>query len=321
MRDRTIVDDRYRSILQKAVRRGHTELVYTVSALIESLGPHSSAWFEKRTAAIVLSECWPLGREMVFTKGFHSKVAALIRVAGAYKARDAAGLGFLAYALARGDSSVLGQPAEDGALNRIAQGIRHSAEFWDWIASQRADEAGRDLAANASRYKEGGRPHDKAVVQAAAYLAVCSSPPEIEPAPAAESAFPFWVVFDRHTSEGKRALQDIARDLHIPLPQLEWSFFFFEGAIANADVPAPWWQRYCQWHFDRIGLRKDEAHLIWEPARIQVAEALAEESLRLQTDIYRWKLAHLEAVETLKRQVELFARGINTMPRNQPKLF
>jgi hypothetical protein len=316
-----VVDDRYRSILQKAVRRGHTELVYTASALIESLGAHSAAWFEKRTAAIVLGECWPLGREMVFTRGLHSKVAALIRVACACKTRDAAGLGYLAYALAQGDSSVLGHSADDQALKLIARGIRHPVDFWDWISNQPADQRGKTLATNASRYRDGGRPHDKAVVQAAAYLAVSSSPPEIEPAPGAGSAFPFWVVFDRHTSEGKRALQDIARDLHIPLPQLEWSFFFFEGAIANADAPAPWWQRYCQWHFDRIGLCPEEAHLIWEPAKVQLAEALAEESLRLQTDLYRWKLGHLERVETLKRQVELFTSRINTVPRNQPKLF
>jgi hypothetical protein len=321
MKDRIRVDDRYRSILQKAVRRGRTDLVYTVSALIESLGTHSSTWFVNRSAAIVFGECWPLGREMVFTRGYHSKVAALIRVANARKARDAAGLGFLAYALSQGDSSVLDQATDDRYLKVIAKATRHPADFWDWISKQPTDDRSRSLIANAGRYRDGGRPHDRAVVQAAAYLAMTFSPEDPGPAPGGESTFPFWVVFDRHTSEGKRVLRDVARDLHIPLPQLEWSFFFFEGAVANADAPSPWWQRYCRWHFDRIGLRPEEAHLIWEPAKGQIADALAEESLRLQTDLYRWKLAHLERVETLKRQVELFTSRLGEVPRDQARLF
>ncbi len=321
MKDRVRVDDRYRSLLQKAVRRGRTDWVYTVSALIENLGTPTDTWFEKRSAAIVFGECWPAGRDMVFTRGFHSKVAALVRVAGARKARDASGLGFMAYALSKGDVSVLNQTADDRALKVIAKAIRHPDDFWNWISSQPGDDRSRSLIASAGRYRDGGRPHDKAVVQAAAYLALGASPEEPELAPKGEFIFPFWVVFDRHTSEGKRVLRDVARDLHIPLPQLEWCFFVFEGAVANCEAPSPWWQRYCRWHFDRIGLSAAEAHLIWEPARLQIADALAEDSHRLQTDLYRWKLAHRERVETLKRQVELFAGHIGEVPKDQPSLF
>ena len=320
-KDPSAVDDRFRSLLQKAVRRGHPELICTVSALIENLNIHSRAWFEKRAAFIVFSECWPLGREMVFTKRFPSKVAALIRVARAHKARDAAGLGLLAYAFAKGDASVLNQSIDDRSVKLIAKATRHPADFWEWVSAQGADQRCQALVANAGRYREGGRPHDKAVVQAAAFLAVSSPLPDPTPAPAADAPFPHWVVFDRHTSEGKRALRDVARDLHIPLPQLEWCFYYFEGAAANAEAPSPWWRRYCQWHFERVGMREEEARLLWEPSRAQIADALAEDGRRLQNDIYRWKLANREQVDALKREVERFTSHIKELPRDQSQLF
>jgi hypothetical protein len=320
-RDRSAVDDRYRSLLQKVVRRGHPELVYTASALIESRGLHSKAWFEKRTACIVFGECWPLGGEMIFTKRFYSKVAALIRVTQARKARDATGLGFLAYALSREDSSVLNQTADDRAVKLVAKAIRHPEDFWEWASAQGTDAQRQAVIAHARRYGEGGRPHDKAVVQAAAYLAVSAPLPEPASAPAADAPFPYWVVFDRHTSEGQRVLRDVARDLHIPLPQLEWCFYYFEGAVANAEAISPWWRRYCQWHFERINLPEQEAHLLWDPAKAQIADALAEDSHRLQTEIYRWKLSSLERVEALRREVEWFFQHVKDLPRDQSKLF
>ena len=320
-KDPSAVDDRFRSLLQKAVRRGHPELICTVSALIENLNIHSRAWFEKRAAFIVFSECWPLGREMVFTKRFPSKVAALIRVARAHKARDAAGLGLLAYAFAKGDASVLNQSIDDRSVKLIAKATRHPADFWEWVSAQGADQRCQALVANAGRYREGGRPHDKAVVQAAAFLAVSSPLPDPTPAPAADAPFPHWVVFDRHTSEGKRALRDVARDLHIPLPQLEWCFYYFEGAAANAETTSPWWQRYCQWHFARVGMREEEARLLWAPSRDQIADALAEDGRRLQNEIYRWTLANREQVDALKREVERFTSHIKDVPRDQSQLF
>jgi hypothetical protein len=68
-------------------------------------------------------------------------------------------------------------------------------------------------------------------------------------------------------------------------------------------------------------MRKEEACLLWEPARAQILDALAEDSHRLQAEIYRWKLAHLERVAELKREVERFTRRIKDVPRDQTHLF
>ena len=88
IRGRTDIDPQYRSLLQKAARRGFTDLVYTASARIESLGQKQKNWYTAHAAIITFEECWPLGAQLVFNKRFHSKVAALVKVAGSTKARD-----------------------------------------------------------------------------------------------------------------------------------------------------------------------------------------------------------------------------------------
>jgi hypothetical protein len=321
MKARSPFDDRYRSLLQKAVRRGHVEWVYAASALIEHLSIHTEAWFEKRTAFIVFGDCWPLGAELAFTRKFHSKVAALIRVAQATKYRDATGLGFLGYALAHGDETVLEQDPDDRIVRLIAKAVRQPDDFWEWISTQTVDPPQAALIANARHYRDGGRPHDGAVVKAAAYLALSGTLPGPQPAASPASAFPYWVVFDRHTNEGQRALSDVARDLHMQLPQLEWCYYYFEGADTNAEHPSPWWQRYCRWNFRRIGLSPEEAFLLWEPARAQLIDALAGDGHRLQNELYRWKLANLERIDTLKRQVDYFIAHLDAQSRDQTQLF
>jgi hypothetical protein len=321
MKARSPIDDRYRSLLHKAVRRGHVEWVYAASALIEDLAIHTEAWFEKRTAFIVFGDCWPLGAELAFTRKFHSKVAALIRAAQATKFRDATGLGFLAYALAQGDATVLDQGPDDRIVRLIAKAVRQPDDFWEWISRQAADPPQAALIANARRYRDGGRPHDSAVVKAAAYLALSGAIPRPQPAASPSSAFPYWVVFDRHTNEGQRALRDVARDLHMQRPHLEWCYYYFEGAGTNGEHPSAWWRRYCRWNFRRIGLGPEEAFLLWEPARDQMIDALAGDGQRLQNELYRWKLKNLERIDTLKRQVDYFISHLDALTRDQTQLF
>jgi hypothetical protein len=321
MRDRPAEADRYRSLIQKAVRRGHTELIFTISAFIESEGLLPASWFDARSAVITFEECWPLGGELTFTKGVPSKVAALVRVAEAHKLRDATGLGFLAYTLGRGDASVLDGSADDKPIRLLAKATIHPPDYWSWIHEQHFSVQGKTLLTNALSCRAGERPHDKAVIQAAVYLALTAPFPEISPAAAQDLPFPFWVVFDRHTGEGRRALRDVARDLHIPLPQLEWVSFYFEGSVPNAEMPSAWWQKYCDWRFRRLALDPQEAHLIWEPAKAQIIEALREEGRSLQAEIYRWKLSNRERIEALRRRVMRFNDPIAAARQDQTTLF
>ena len=318
---RSRIEKRYRSLLQKAVRRGNVELVFTTSAFLESLGPKDRTWYRSQTAIITFEECWPLGTELIFNKKFHSKVAALIQVTRAAKARDATGLGYLAYALSQGDQTALPAGGDDKAIKIVASAIQRPDDFWQWISWQKTTNTEKTLLDNAVRFKNAGLPHDKAVVQAAAYLSVTSQLPDITAGQAPDPKFPYWIVFDNHTVVGRQVLRDIARDLHIPLQQLEWTYFYFEGAKTNGAITSKWWDLYCNWQFSKIDLAANEAHLLWDPAKAQVMEALAQESRQLKNDLYRWKLANSERIDSLKRQVQRYIDHRDEIQRDQRKLF
>ena len=321
IKSRSNIEARYRSLLQKAVRRGHADLVLTTSAFLESLGSREKNWYRTRTAIITFEECWPLGSELLFNRKFHSKVAALIKVTRSVKFRDAAGLGYLASALFEGDTAVLNGTSDDKHIKLIADAIKRPDDFWQWLASRKMTDEQTALVENARRFKQEGLPRDKAVIQAAAYLAVIEKIPTQNQLSPPDQAFPYWVAFDRHTPEGKLVLRDVARDLHIPPPQLEWTCFYFEGAQTNGEIPSNWWNRNCRYHFDKVGLPIEEAHLLWEPAKPQMIEALASYSRGLHKELYRWKLSNLKQVESLNRQVELFIEHFNEVHRDQMELF
>ena len=322
MKSRTNIEARYRSLLQKAVRRGNADIVYTASALLASLSPKEKNWYRTRTAIITFEECWPLGSQLIFNRKFHSKVAALIRVTRSMKSRDASGLGYLAQALADGDTSVLTGSPDDRHIKIVANAIKRPDDFWRWIDDQRkADEQTAALTANARRFRQEGSPRDRAVIQAAAYLALGAPLPDPKEILPTEQRFPYWVAFDRHTAEGHLVMKAVARDLHMALPQLEWTCFYFEGAQTNGEVPSKWWERHSQWYFDKIGLPVEEAHLLWNPARQQVIDGLAEDSRRLKNELYRWKIANLEKVQALERQVKLIVEHFEEVHRDQMDLF
>jgi hypothetical protein len=323
MADRTAKSvARYRSLLHKAVRRGYVELVLTTSALLDSLLPARSHWLRKRAVTIAFGECWPLAKALVFDSRLHSTVAWLVRSARASKQRDAAGLGYLAFRLARGDRSVLGHTPSDRHLNIVANAVARPDDFWRWIRSRKAiAPQNRDLLERAMKLKRSGGPRDRAVVKAAAYLATLADLPAAETAPAGKPPFPYWVVFDRHTPQGRRVFQDVARDLHLSLRQLEWVHFYFEGSACNGDQPSYWWHRLCAWQYQRVGLPEAESRLVWDPVRPHIVEALASDSRSLHRDLYRWKLRHLEQIHALRAEVELFIERSGRAGRTQQELF
>jgi len=318
---RSKIEKKYRSLLQKAVRRGNVDLVFTTSAFLQPLISADKNWYLNQTVIITFEECWPLATELIFNKKFHSKVAALIRLTRCAKARDATGLGYLAYALSQGDSSALDDSAEDKAIKIVANAIQRPDDFWQWINWQKKSAAEKILIDNAVRFKKAGLPHDNAVIQAAAYLTVTGQLCRPEPGRPSDPKFPYWLVFDNHTPEGRRVLRDIARDLHISLPQLEWTYFYFEGATANGEIFSKWWDRYCRWQFEKIDLPANEAHLLWDPARVQVVEGLTAEGRQLKNELYRWKLSNQERVESLKRQVQLYLDHMDEIQQDQQDLF
>jgi len=320
-RSETDTHARFRSLLQKAVRRGNANLVVTTCALLESLGTRERSWIRGRAAIITFEEAWPLGVNLVFNKRFHSKVAALVRVARSRKLKDASGLGFLAYALFEDDPSVLDGSEGDRDLKIVANAIRRPDAFWKWVIQRGETRAQTALIRHAYEFRRLGLPRDNAIIQAAAYLAGTGPVTEMETAVTEEKTFPYWVALDQHTPEGRRTLKDISRDLHIELSQLEWIAFYSEGNTTNDMCSSPWWDRYCAWRFQKIGIPAEEAPLLWVPVRPQVIAALEEESRQLHKDIYRWKLDHKDRIRNLRQQVDLFLKHFDEVRKDQPEIF
>ena len=96
---------------------------------------------------------------------------------------------------------------------------------------------------------------------------------------------------------------------------------YFEEARTNAEIPSSWWDRWCQWQFQKIGIPMKEAHLLWEPTKPQIIQALKDDSRRLQNDLYKWKISNLERVESIKKQVEIFTKHIDEVKGGQQDLF
>jgi len=321
VRSETDTHARFRSLLQKAVRRGNANLVITTCALLESLGARERRWIRGRAAIITFEECWPLGVQLIFNKRFHSKVAALVRVARHQKSKDASGLGRLAYALFEDDRTVLNGSAQDRDLKIVANAIRRPEAFWKWVRQRGEDRSQTTLIRYAHQFRGIGLPRDNAIIQAAAYLAGTVPVTEVHPAATESKTFPYWVALDQHTTEGKRTLKDISRDLHIDLPQLEWVAFYSEGNKTNEMCPSPWWDRYCTWRFQKIGIPLEEAPLLWMPVRPQVKATLEEESRQLHKEIYRWKMAHMDRIRHLRQQVDLFLEHFHEVRKDQLDIF
>ncbi len=87
-------DQRRRSLLQKAVRRGYASLARNVALSLEQLG--DTEWLKQRTGVIAFEECWPMGATLIYPMKLPDAIFFLAEMARAVKAKDAAGLGSLA---------------------------------------------------------------------------------------------------------------------------------------------------------------------------------------------------------------------------------
>jgi hypothetical protein len=315
------LDWRYRSLLYKAVRRGYARLVVTLCTWFDQQGAHTREWLREQAIGITFEECWPAGRKLILNRQYHSKVAALVRTACREKYKDAAGLAGLATALAGGDQSVLSGASHDRDLRIVAKAIARSDDFWAWVVDQPVAESGRSLIGFARRLGKAGSADQQAYAVTAAYLATTADlPPLAQIAPQAGD-FPYWVVLDHHTRQGRQSMRELARDLHLSYPVVAWCLFFFEGSRTNHLGPSPWWRRYCRWRFKRLGFDLDEARLVWDPLRPQLKEALQFFAGDLHREIYRWKQEHYSEVTLLRDQVETFNDNLEVVGPRQAALF
>lgn len=273
-----------RSLLQKAVRRGHPSLVRKVAGHLRQVG--DTSWLRLRVAVINFEECWPLGAEFNPAGDFAESVDALVRAASSVKFKDAAGLGSLGYALSEGDQTVLTGSPEDKQIKVICEAIKRPGDFWGWVSNKCGEERQNKLVDAAWRsYRRGGWPWDRAFMQAAAYLSVTQPLPEVETAKNGVDEFPFWVALDKHTPQGKVVLRGLAQKTKTPWRHLVWTSFYYESALTNDAVDSPWWKREVEWRLRKVGLDHGEARIIWSKVRPLMAEELESHAEELRRHI------------------------------------
>ncbi len=274
-------DQRLRSLLQKAVRRGYVELAEKVACVLFEQKDRS--WLRSRTVVITYEECWPLAAELVLDVSFPSKLIAIKRVALAKKDKSAAGLGTLAHALSEGDSSVLNGGDDDHHIKIVAEAIRRPDDFWRWVEAKANTSEKTNYFLTSRKYIASPTwPWDKAFVQAATYLAMVFGVSKASLAPVAIGEFPFWVALDKHTPQGKEALKIVAKRLSCPYRQLLWTSFYLESAQTNLSTESHWWNRELEWRLRKTGLTYDAAKMLWREAAPLLATQLADEALKLE---------------------------------------
>jgi hypothetical protein len=271
-----------RSLLQKAVRRGHVELTRRTACHLRQVG--DGAWLRQRTAVIVFEECWPFAADLDWAPG--AVVECLARVAQTVKVKDATGLGSLAHVVANGEESVLTGSCDDRHIRRVADAVREPSAFWAWVRERAGQGRERTLVDAAQQaHRRGGWPWDQAFMLAAAYLAVTVGLPDVQVAEPETGEFPFWAALDRHTPQGKVALRAVAKRERVPLRELLWVSFYFEGAVTNRATDSAWWCREVAWRLSRVGLNWDQGRQRWDRLRPVVAAALSAEAELLREHI------------------------------------
>lgn len=273
-------DQRVRSLLQKAVRRGYTQVVER--ALVRLYASRDKTWLRSRTIVITFEECWPSG-SLSIDRELSSKRTALLKVAKAAKQKDAAGLGALAHAYKEGDQSMVDCIPDERSLRIVSEALGRPEAFFEWVLRQSKSQRSTDVIRSAQRYLPAATwQWDKACILAGALLASIGDVPAIEAADTPLEEFPYWVALDKHTPEGKVALREVAKQVNTSYRQLIWASFYFESARVNRLLSSPWWDAERTWRLRRAGLSWDTAEELWSRARPLMQQRLEAEAAALK---------------------------------------
>lgn len=263
-----------RSLIQKAVRRGKTDLIEEVLLAIVKNG--DLGWLKTRTPVIVFEECWT--QTSLLAKG-SAELDVLCKVAETIKNKDAAGLGTLAFAASEGDASVFSFASDRLAIKIVAAALKRPSDFFNWALRECVSDRNILIINEAQYYlNKAFFPWDKAFVLASAYLSVFDDLGDLSNrSTSVVSQCPYWVAIDRHTLGGKRALHRVAHSMQLSVELLGWVSFYLEGAKTNDLVDCQWWEAEKCWRFAKFGIDASVANQIWTEAATQVERAVQNE--------------------------------------------
>jgi len=278
---KTSTDPRVRSLLQKAARRGFSDVVDRAFMRLDQSG--DKTWLRSRAIVITFEECWPLAASLTINPEASSKRNALLSVSRAAKQKDAAGLGALAYAYQEGERSMLDCAPDPQLLKLVSEALRRPAPFFDWVSRQSKAEQSNNVIRAAQKYLAAATWNwDKACILAGALLSTKGDMPVLEPAQVTKGKFPYWVALDKHTPQGKLVLKEVAVQMNSSYRQLIWASFYCESARVNRLVSSPWWEAEKTWRLRRAGLTVGSAEALWSRAHSSVRERLMSEAAHLR---------------------------------------
>lgn len=259
-------DQRVRSLLQKAVRRGSTDVVDCAVIRLDTSGDNT--WLRSRAIVITFEECWPLAASLFISRELSTKRSALLNVARAAKQKDAAGLGALAHAYQEGDRSMLDYVPDQRMLKIVSEALERPKAFFEWVLGESKSQQSTSVVRAAQQYLPAATwQWDKACILAGALLATVADVPQIEQTDTPPEDFPYWVALDKHTAEGKVALREIAKQVKASYRQLIWASFYCESARVNRLLFSPWFDAEKAWRLRRAGLSLESAEQLWSRAR------------------------------------------------------
>ncbi len=275
-------DPALRSLVQKAARRGYGATVERVARRLFEIG--DKTWLRSRAVVITFEECWPLAHALTLERGAESKIDALLKVTKAVKQKDAIGLGAMAYAYHEGDHSVLEGLKNTTAVRIVSEALSRPSAFFEWALSQKMDAERERVVKAAKAYLAAATwGWDKTCILSGAYFAATDELPNIRNAtPPLENDFPYWVALDKHTPQGKAALQRVANEFGVSYRKLIWAGFYFESAKVNAVEISPWWEAERRWRLQKAGMTLDSAAVLWDQIRPALEREIGPEAANLK---------------------------------------
>ena len=232
-----------RSLLQKAIRRGNEELTEKVVRYLTNVG--DTTWLKNRFPIIVFEECW------TYTGLSYTALSRTV------KNKNAAGLGSLA---------VKNNTSDDPTIRAVARGLENPVKFWVWVRSFNIHKPIIETAFSASR--KSVSPDDKAMMFAAAYLAVKYTVPETKVIePNNDLNFPYWIAIDKHTGRGREIYIEACKEIELDAYNGMLLGFYLEGSVVNQLQDSPYWE---QLKLSQLGYNYEHAAEIWVELRPRI---------------------------------------------------
>ena len=283
-----------RSLLQKAIRRGDQALaMQAISRLIE-LG--DKGWLKRRSFVFVFEEVWPAADSLAEDLREGNSVGIAKCLCRFEKDRSSASLGAMALGLSLGDTSVLTFAPQPSLVRQLADQLSSPEQLLEQFRIP-GSEATPELVNTVARgVRMGGWPWDKAAMLAAVLLAHQGN--QILPQMCdLQLDLPFWVALDQHTSQGKQAIAQVARQLHVKASQLGWLAFLNEGVRSNCSRRSIWWRAEVAWKTASVGLSEEKAAKLWREASPLLMTSLELPAQHLAERL-KWQQSSLFGVST-----------------------